>query len=207
MPEKNRILWLSVVGLLSALSIALLAFVPGIPIFPAAPFLRYDLMDIPMIVAGAVLGPIGGGLVLFIGCLIQALLFSPDGMAGFVMHFIASGVLILPISLVFRKYRSAKSLALGLLAGTVSMVLVMIPLNLIITVHWYGVPRDAVLGMMLPVTIPFNAIKAGLNSIISFGVVIALMPFVKSLLMKFGVYGEYENENELGEASYSKTGR
>ena len=46
--------------------------------------------------------------------------------------------------------------------------LMMSPLNLIITVHAYGVPRDVVVAGLIPVTIPFNLLKAALNAIIFF---------------------------------------
>ena len=44
----------------------------------------------------------------------------------------------------------------------------MIPLNLIFTVRFLGVPREAVMAMLLPTIIPFNLIKAGINSVVTF---------------------------------------
>lgn len=168
--------YLTHVGLLSALSIALLLILPGLPIFPAAPYLKYDLMDIPMIIAGLSLGPLGGGLVLLLGCAIQSLAFPGGGLAGFVMHVMASGALVLVAAHVYKAKKSTGGMALGLLLGTLAMTALMVPLNLLITVHWYGVPQDVVLAGLLPVTIPFNLLKAGLNSVLSFGVFLALRP-------------------------------
>lgn len=44
----------------------------------------------------------------------------------------------------------------------------MIPLNLIFTVHFNGAPHDVVVAMLPTVIIPFNAIKAGANALITF---------------------------------------
>ena len=176
MSSKHKTSFITAVGVLSALSIALLLFIPGLSLFPAAPYLKYDLMDIPMLIAGLTLGPLGGSLVLLIGCTMQSLVFGDGGLPGFVMHMIASGTLILVASFIYRSKKTTRSMITGLIAGSLAMTAVMIPLNLIITVYWYGVPMDVVKAGLIPVTIPFNLIKAGLNSIITFAVVMAIKP-------------------------------
>lgn len=176
MSSKHKTSFITAVGVLSALSIALLLFIPGLSLFPAAPYLKYDLMDIPMLIAGLTLGPLGGSLVLLIGCTMQSLVFGDGGLPGFVMHMIASGTLILVASFIYRSKKTTRSMIIGLIAGSLAMTAVMIPLNLIITVYWYGVPMDVVKAGLIPVTIPFNLIKAGLNSIITFAVVMAIKP-------------------------------
>ena len=50
------------------------------------------------------------------------------------------------------------------------MTLMMIPLNLIFTVYFLGISRDVVVSMLFPIIIPFNLIKAGTNSVITFSV-------------------------------------
>ncbi len=186
MSNKQKTSFITAVGVLSALSIALLLFIPGLTIFPAAPYLKYDLMDIPMLIAGLTLGPLGGSLVLLIGCAIQSLVFGDGGLPGFVMHLIASGTLILVASLIYRSKKTTPRMIVGLIAGSLAMTAVMIPLNLIITVHWYGVPLDVVKAGLIPVTIPFNLIKAGLNSLITFAVVIAIKPVLDRFSNKNG---------------------
>ncbi len=186
MLNKQKTSFVTVVGVLSALSIALLLLVPGLTIFPAAPYLKYDLMDIPMLIAGLTLGPVGGGLVLVIGSAIQSLLFGEGGLPGFVMHVLASGTLILVASLIYRRYKTTTAMIAGLVLGSLAMAAVMVPLNLIITVHWYGVPMDVVKAGLIPVTIPFNLLKAGLNSAITFAVVMAIKPVLNRFIQEKG---------------------
>lgn len=48
------------------------------------------------------------------------------------------------------------------------MVLMMCIWNIIFTPLFLGTPRDVVMKMIVPIIIPFNAIKAGVNSFICF---------------------------------------
>ena len=43
----------------------------------------------------------------------------------------------------------------------------MIPLNLIFTPLFMGSPVDAVLEMILPIILPFNLMKAGINAVVT----------------------------------------
>ena len=48
------------------------------------------------------------------------------------------------------------------------MVAAMAVLNLLLTPLYMGASVKDVLGMLLPVIIPFNAIKAGINAVVTF---------------------------------------
>ncbi len=135
------------------------------PIFPATPYLIYDAGDIPLLIGSFLFGPIAGlGMVVAVSGL-QAIFLSGDGLVGFAMHVIASGALVMVAGFIYRKFQSRKSAMVGLLVGTVSMAAVMIPANLIFTVHFYGVPTEVVVETM-PFTIGFNLIKAAINSVV-----------------------------------------
>ena len=56
----------------------------------------------------------------------------------------------------------------GLFAGSLAMIGMMIPLNLILTVGFMGVPRQVVVDMLVPVIIPFNVIKTFANGFLTF---------------------------------------
>lgn len=150
-----------------ALSVVLIMLVQ-IPLFAAAPWMKYDMADVPVIIASLYLGPVSGLLILAAVSLIQAMYFGGDGIVGFLMHFIASGSLVFLTSFIYQKKQSVPGLIAGLFIGASAMVAMMIPMNFIFTVHFFGVPLEMVKEMMLPVIIPFNAIKAGLNAVISF---------------------------------------
>ena len=150
-----------------ALSVVLIMLIQ-IPLFAAAPWMKYDMADVPVIIASLYLGPVSGLLILAAASLIQAIYFGGDGLVGFLMHFIASGCLVFITGYVYRRKQSIGGLMIGLIGGAIAMVVMMVPMNLIFTVHFYGVPAETVKAMLGPVIIPFNAIKAGLNAGISF---------------------------------------
>lgn len=168
MHKDQKLLQTVQLAMLAGLGVVLMLAI-RFPIFPAAPFLEYDMGDVPVIVGGMLFGPISGLLILFVVSFIQAVTVSASsGWVGFVMHFASSGVWVLLTSLVYKKIQSKSGYILGLIIGTIAMVGVMIPLNLIFTVHFLGVPSQAVKDMILPIIIPFNSIKGVSNSIIAF---------------------------------------
>ena len=153
-------------GVLSALSIVLMLII-RVPIIPAAPYLIYEPADVPILVGTFIFGPLAGLAVTFVVAAIQATALSADGLVGFVMHMLATGTFVIVAGLIYKKFHNIKGAIAALVAGTLAMTLVMIPVNLIIQPNFYGVPYDVVKGMIVPVLIPFNLIKAGINSVIT----------------------------------------
>lgn len=137
------------------------------PLFPAVPYLIYDPGDIPLLIGTFMFGPLAGFIMTVIVSALQALFLSGDGIVGFAMHVIASGALIVVAGLVYRRFHSRRGAAVALVCGTAAMGLAMIPANLIFTVYAYGVPYETVMATM-PLTIGFNLLKAGINSLVVF---------------------------------------
>lgn len=157
-------------AMLTALSIVLV-YAVRLPLIPSAPFLEYDAADIPVLIGSMVLGPVAGIIILLAVCIIQALTVSASsGWIGFVMHFVASGVFVLTASLIYKRKKTNMSLLIGLIAGSIAMVIVMIPLNLVFTGIFMGTGVQAVVSMLIPAIIPFNLLKAVINSAVTFAV-------------------------------------
>lgn len=189
METRSKTRELTGMAMMAALSVVVLLVVPKFPIFPAAPYLVYDMADVPIIMSTFMFGPLPGFLVLVIASLIQALTLSADGLIGGLMHIISSGTLILVsyyvANLFSKKVGVTKGMIIGLLAGSIGMTLMMIPLNLIITVHVYGTPQDVVMAALVPAIIPFNFLKAAINSAIFF-ICYKLICISKPNIFKFG---------------------
>ena len=159
---------LAKLGILAAISIVLVALI-HFPIFPAAPFLEYDPADIPIIIGTFAMGPAAGLLLTVTAATIQGLTVSTaSGGYGILMHIIATGTYVIVAGNIYRIRKNKKMAALALLAGMVAMTLIMIPANLIITPIFMTVSRDVVKALLLPGIIPFNLLKAGVNSVITF---------------------------------------
>jgi len=161
--EVNKMVKMAV---LSALSIVFLLVI-RFPIIPSAAFLEYEPADVPILIGTLIYGPLTGLIITFVVALIQAFTVSAQsGWVGFVMHVIATGTLVLVAGTIYKRVRTFKGAIIALVAGSISMTLMMIPNNLFFTVKFFGYPYEAVKSMLLPAIIPFNLIKSFTNSII-----------------------------------------
>jgi riboflavin transporter FmnP len=153
-------------GVLAALSIVLMMLI-HFPIIPAAAFLEYEPADVPILIGGFLFGPLAGFIITVVVALIQAFTVSAaSGWVGFVMHVIATGTLVMVSSFIYKHLHTFKGAIAALAAGALCMTLVMIPSNLFFSVRFFNIPYDTVKGMLLTAIIPFNLIKAVINSVI-----------------------------------------
>ena len=161
-------------ALLSAMAIVLVNFI-RLPLIPSAQFLEYDPADVPILLAAYFLGPLAGVAVTIVVSVIQGITVSAaSGPWGIVMHICATGTMALIVGLVSRPGHFGKRTIIAAITGAAAMIAIMIPLNLIITPIYTGAPRSAVVAMLPTAIIPFNAIKAGINSTAAFGIYAAL---------------------------------
>lgn len=154
-------------AMLAAISIVLVLVI-RIPFAPA-PYLEFDLADVPVMLGAFMLGPVYGLIVLLVVCIIQAFLLGGNGIIGLIMHFVASGVLVVVSSLIHKALgKKTWGLIVALVVGCIAMAAVMIPLNIFFTPILFGTAREVVISLIVPVLIPFNLLKAGINSVIFF---------------------------------------
>jgi len=159
---------LAVMAMLVALSVVMVSII-HFPIFPAAPFLEYDPADIPILIGAFAYGPVAGLVLTVIACLIQGFTVSAGaGLYGILMHIIATSTLVLVASGIYRLKHTRTGAVIGLVCGTLAMGFIMMAANHFITPYFMGAPVEVVDAMLLPVILPFNLIKAGANSIITF---------------------------------------
>ena len=164
---RNRVHKLTLMAFLTAIAVVII--IPFNPsIFAAAPYLEYDMADVPVLLAAFGLGPVAGLEVLAAVSLLQGFLLGGNGLVGAIMHFCASGTFLLIAWYIYSKKTNVTGMIIGLICGTIAMAAIMVPLNLIFTVHVFGQPAEVVKAALIPVIIPFNLIKAGLNSLLFF---------------------------------------
>ena len=107
-------------AMMTAVSVVLLLII-RLP-FPPAPFLVYDPADVPIYITAFAFGPAAGLIVTLIVCLIQAFMLGGDGLYGFLMHFVATGIVAVVIGLMYSKCKTKKraiaSLAVAVVVAT-----------------------------------------------------------------------------------------
>ena len=168
MSRSQQIRKLVVMALLVAISVVLI-YAIRFPLVPAAAFLEYDPADIPILIGALAYGPVAGVMLTVVASLIQGLTVSAgSGWYGIIMHIIATSTLVVVASSVYRFKHTRTGGIIGLVLGTLSMGLIMMPANHFITPLFTGWPVEAVDALLLPGILPFNLIKAGLNSFVTF---------------------------------------
>ena len=166
--KKESIRKLTVMAMLVAVSV-ILVYLLHFPLFPAAAFLEYDPADIPILIGTFAYGPAAGFLLTIAASAVQALTVSAQsGLYGFLMHVISTSALCITAGTIYKFKHTRLGAGISLICGTLAMGLVMLAANHFITPIFMGVPVSVVDGMLLSVFLPFNLIKAGINSLITF---------------------------------------
>ena len=103
---------------------------------------------------------------------------ASSGIYGIIMHIIATGTFVLVAGFLYQKHKTKKGALIALLCGVVAWGLIMMPANLIITPIFTGMPVEAIRGILLPIILPFNLIKAGINAVVTFLVYKSVSPLL-----------------------------
>ena len=151
------------------------------PIFPSAAYLEYDPADIPILIGTFAYGPLAGIVLTVIAAGIQGFTVSAaSGVYGIIMHVLATGSLVITAGLIYRYKKTRAGAAIGILAGGAVMAAVMCIANLIVTPHFLGAPVEAVKAILLPIIVPFNLIKVGINGAVTFLIYKTVSRFIKT---------------------------
>lgn len=148
-------------ALLVALS--LVASFIELPIFPPAPWLKYDPSGVVCLVAGMAFGA-GTGVLVSVLSWIPHLLMDP---LGGLMGILCTVALTTPASVIYARRHTRVGAIAGMAAGAILTLFAAIALNLVITPLYAGVTTQQVLAMVVPILAPFNLIKALINCVVT----------------------------------------
>ena len=131
---------------------------------PVVLFLSYEPKDVAITVGGFLFGPLAAAGISAVVSLVEMFTLSQTGPLGALMNFLSTLCFSGTAAWIYRRRHTRSGAAMGLVAGSVAMIAVMLLWNWLITPLYMGVSRDAVTEMLLPMFLPFNALKAGLNT-------------------------------------------
>ena len=131
---------------------------------PVMGFLTYEPKDVVILIGAFLLGPLEGVVISGVVSLIEMVTISSTGPIGMLMNFLATCTFILPAAFLYRKRRTLKSAVAGLILGVVTLTAAMLLWNYLVTPYYLLIPRETVKTMLLPVFLPFNLIKGGINA-------------------------------------------
>ncbi len=153
---------IALLGMLSAI-----AFIAKLisSIFPTVSgFLSFDLKDVVIVIAGFMSGPLAAVIITVVVSVIEMITISSTGVIGLIMNILQSCAFACTASVIYRRNRSLKGAIIGLVSGVLLMTVLMLLWNWLITPLYMKVPRSVVVGMLLPVFLPFNLVKGGINA-------------------------------------------
>lgn len=176
MQKSQRTKQLTTMAMMAALAYIVTMVSKGLP--PMFLFLRYDPKDIVLAITGFIYGPFSAFLVSVLVSLIEMFTLSETGVIGFFMNVLASTALIAPAALIYKRRRTLKGAVYGLICGILTMTLVMLLWNYIITPIYMGIPREKVVELLVPAILPFNLIKGSINAAL---IMIIYKPVVETL--------------------------
>ena len=180
-----RIKRITVVAMLAAIAYVTVAISHQLP--PIVLFLKYDPKDIFITLGGLIWGPITSVAVSVVVSVLEMITFSETGIIGCVMNILSTCSFAVTASVIYHKKKNLTGAVLGLLAGSVIMIGVMLLWNYLITpLYMENVTREQIAGMLIPTFLPFNALKAGLNT----GATFLLYKPVANALRKSGLIEE-----------------
>ncbi len=160
--RNSRVKTVAVIGMLCAI-----AFVAKLisTVFPTvAGFLSFDLKDVIIVIGGFLYGPLAAATISLVVSLVEMVTVSTTGPIGLVMNVLASCSFACIASAIYQKARSIRGAIAGLVFGTLGMTAVMLLWNWLITPLYMKVDRAVVVGMLIPVFLPFNLVKGGINA-------------------------------------------
>ena len=174
---KDNVKKMVTLALLSALAYVVMVLIK-IPIIPSVDFLKYEPKDIIITIGGFMYGPAAVILMSVVVSFVEMITVSTTGWIGAVMNLISTCAFACTATIIYRRVHRLKGAVIGLVAGTIAMIAVMMLWNYFLTPIYMGYPRAAVAAMLPTVFLPFNAIKGGINAVVT---VLLYTPVVMAL--------------------------
>ncbi len=137
-------------------------------LMPPVMFLDFDFKHVVVCVGGFTFGPMAAAIIGILASFIEFITFSGTGPFGFLMNALGTCSFCCTASWVYKRNHTKKGAVLGLSAGLVVMVIVMLLWNYLITpiymtVNGELVTRAQVAAMLPTLFLPFNLAKGGMN--------------------------------------------
>ena len=152
---------LTTLAMLTAIAYTLVATIR----IPIVLFLKYEPKDVVITIGGFLMGPGAVLISSFVVALIEMFTISDTGIIGCIMNLLSTCSFAFTAAYVYKRRHTMAGAIAGLIVGTVVMVCTMLLWNYLITpLYMTGTSRSDIAGMLVPVFLPFNLLKAGLNS-------------------------------------------
>ncbi len=191
--KKLNVKYMVLLAMLAAVAFLLVALVR----IPVVLFLSYEPKDVVITIGGFLLGPMASFLISLVVSLIEMVTISSTGPIGCLMNLLSTCSFVCTAAAVYKRKHTLGGAVTGLVAGSVAMVGVMLLWNYLITpLYMTGTSRSDIAAMLIPVFLPFNALKAGFNTALT---LLLYKPLVNAL-RKTGLVENRQNKSGTSKA-------
>ena len=126
-------------------------------------FLDFDFKDVVLCIGGFIYGPIAALMMTIIVCLLEMVTISHTEIIGCIMNIVATASFVCTACAIYKRNHTMKGAVIGLVTAVVVLVAVMLAWNYFLTPIYQQMPREAIADLLIPLFLPFNAVKGGLN--------------------------------------------
>ena len=191
--KKINVKKMVLLAMLTAVAFLLVASVR----IPVVLFLNYEPKDVIIAIGGFLLGPMASFVVSLMVSLLEMVTISSTGPIGCLMNLLSTCSFACTAAVIYKRKHTLGGAVLGLAAGSVVMVGVMLLWNYLITpLYMMGTSRSDIAAMLIPVFLPFNALKAGFNTALT---LLLYKPLVGAL-RKTGLVENRQNKSGKSKA-------
>lgn len=152
---------MTVMAMFIALAYAAVMFIR----IPVVLWLNYEPKDVLLTVGAFLLGPVSGIIMTVTVALLEMITISDTGIIGFIMNIFSSCLFVCTASIIYHRKRTLTGALIGLISGALLATGGMILWNYLITpLYMASATRAQVAGMLIPIFLPYNLLKSGLNA-------------------------------------------
>lgn len=199
MKTKFNVKKIALIGMLGAIGGILMFLKTPLPFMP--PFMDFDFASLPEIIGGFALGPMAAVFIIIVKLIVKlATLGTSTMFTGEISNFLVSCAYVLPAVWIYNRQKTKKSALEGLLVGVFTCAGVAIITNVTIIFPFYAklydLPLSDIIKMCAAVNplvtnmfslvmfsiLPFNLIKYGASSIVTYIVYKKLSVPLKKLI-------------------------
>ncbi len=126
-------------------------------------FLSYDAKDVIIVIGGFIYGP-GSAFIMSVITSLLEIMYRGGNLLDVLMNVISTCTFACVAAWIYKRDHTREGAFIGLGAGIVCCVLSMLLWNYIVTPIYFGMPREAVVSILVPGILPFNLLKCGLNT-------------------------------------------
>lgn len=159
--KRTNVKNMTSMAMLTALAYVVMLLSKALP--QVSGFLQMDLKDTIICIGGFVFGPLSAAIISIVVAVVEMFTYSDTGIIGCIMNVLATVSFCCTAAFVYKRRHTRKGAVLGLTLGVISLTVVMLLWNYLITPIYMKIPREVVASMLPTVFLPFNLVKGGMN--------------------------------------------